>query len=597
MKLRRLYSNRPAIFTPIEFNAGVSAVLAEIRVPENRDLDTHNLGKTTVGELVDYCLLKGKDPRFFLFKHAEFRPFIFFLEIEIHARQFLTVRRAVDPGSRVGFLRSDARVLDASGVPDDEWDQPDLPFERARTYLDGTLAFDALRPWPFRKLVGYLIRSQRDYNDVFQLRKFSGPHKDWKPFVAHLLGLEPEPVTELYEKKAALDEAKETLSTLLHEWGADDTDPSLLDGLIAVRRREAQSKEHALEAFNFGGEDSRTSADLVERVEQRLVDLNEERYRLTRSINRIDASLEEHKIAFDPTDAAKVFDEAGVLFAEQLTHDFEQLIRFNKAITQEREVALREQRREATARIEAIHEELLGLNEERAESLRFLRESDSLAKYRELTLELTEARTQLATLEAKRKAAARLVELRQERRTLEEEFGHLQTRVEQEIVEISRDESSRFALIRRFFTEALDEVLGENAVLAISVNSAGGIDFRAEFVNDSGVATSGDRGTSYRKLLCIAFDLAVLRAYRDVPFPRFLYLDGALEQLEPRKREKLIRVFRECAGEGLQPIISLLDSDLPEPLDTSPSTLSTADVVLTLHDEGEDGRLFRMPAW
>ena len=38
-----------------------AVVLAEIRVPENRQLDTHNLGKSTVGELIDFCLLKGRD--------------------------------------------------------------------------------------------------------------------------------------------------------------------------------------------------------------------------------------------------------------------------------------------------------------------------------------------------------------------------------------------------------------------------------------------------------------------------------------------------------------------------------------------------------
>jgi uncharacterized protein YydD (DUF2326 family) len=118
-----------------------------------------------------------------------------------------------------------------------------------------------------------------------------------------------------------------------------------------------------------------------------------------------------------------------------------------------------------------------------------------------------------------------------------------------------------------------------------------------EFVTESGVATSEDRGTSYKKLLCIAFDLAVIRAYLDERFPRFVYLDGALEQLDPRKREKLVGVFRRYASLGLQPILSLLDSDLPADLGTSDLTLSEPDVVLALHDEGDEGRLFKMPRW
>src|SRR6202043_1959280 len=137
----------------------------------------------------------------------------------------------------------------------------------------------------------------------------------------------------------------------------------------------------------------------------------------------------------------------------------------------------------------------------------------------------------------------------------------------------------------------------EPAILSMTLNASGGVDFRAELMGASGVATSGDKGTSYRKLLCIAFDLAIMRGYIDVPFPRFVNPDGALEQLEPRKRESLIEVLRDYATAGLQPIISLIDSDLPAPLGQTPRTLSSDDIVLVLHDEGDDGRLFKMPAW
>ena len=71
MKLSRLYTNRPELFTPVDFNAGLNVVLAQIRQPENRAKDTHNLGKTTLGRLIDFCFLAGKDPKVFLFKHFE----------------------------------------------------------------------------------------------------------------------------------------------------------------------------------------------------------------------------------------------------------------------------------------------------------------------------------------------------------------------------------------------------------------------------------------------------------------------------------------------------------------------------------------------
>ena len=52
MKLSRLYSNDPKKFTPIDFVGGLNVVLAEIRLPQNRGRDTHNLGKTTLGRAI-----------------------------------------------------------------------------------------------------------------------------------------------------------------------------------------------------------------------------------------------------------------------------------------------------------------------------------------------------------------------------------------------------------------------------------------------------------------------------------------------------------------------------------------------------------------
>lgn len=598
MRLRRLYSNHPNVFAPIEFHDGLSAILAEIRVPANRQLDTHNLGKTTVGELIDFCLLKGKDNRFFLFKHeSRFAEFTFYLEVELPGGGYLTMGRPVVPGSRIDLKRSDESIHDITDLAQPDWDHLGLPFDRARLLLDGTLAIEVLRPWGFRKLVGYLIRSQRDYQDVFQLGKFSGKHQDWKPFVAHLLGMESQPVIDLYDKREELALASTHLSSLTREWGADEVDPSVLDGLISVKRREVDAVSAALESFNFRDEDARITGDVVERTEARIVGLNEESYRLAQLIQRLAESLEEQQILFRPDDAERLFREAGIAFGDQLKRDYVQLVTFNRAITQERRELLQEQMAEARVLMVSVVDELADLNRERAQALEFLRESDSLSKYKDLSRDLTDLQTDLNTLEARRAAAARLIELRREQRNLGEEYGHLETEVETQIDRISRDESSRFGTLRRYFTEIIFEVLGQNAIIAIRLNLAGGLEFTAEFVGDSGIATSGDKGTSYRKLLCIAFDLAMLRTYLDVPFPRFVYHDGGLEQLEPRKREKLIGVFRQYAGLGLQPVISLLDSDLPSRLGNGSSTFSASDVVLTLHDEGEDGRLFKMEAW
>ena len=60
MKLTRLYSNQPAVFSAIDFRDGLNAVLAIIELPENKLKDTHNLGKSTLVRLIDFCFLSQK---------------------------------------------------------------------------------------------------------------------------------------------------------------------------------------------------------------------------------------------------------------------------------------------------------------------------------------------------------------------------------------------------------------------------------------------------------------------------------------------------------------------------------------------------------
>ncbi len=523
-----------------------------------------------------------------------FEDFVFYLELRLSSGAFLTIRRRVDPGTRIDMCLSDISV-DASSLPDDSWDHLDLSFDRARLLLDGYLAIEALRPWPFRKLVGYLLRSQSDYDDVFKLGKFSGKHQDWKPFVAHLLGLDSGAVKDLYDKREEVSEADKHLSALVQEWGPDAADPSLLDGLISVKRREVDERESVLESFDFAHEDQRVTTVTIEDVERRIAVANEERYRLGQLIERIGGSLEEEQVLFKPADAEKLFREAGVVLGAQVRQDYDKLTAFNRAIGHERREALEAQRAEATVELRKLDDELAVLSQRQAEALSFLRESEALAKYKELTSALTEQRAQLESLEGRRAAAARLTELRREQRLLTEQLGHLETVVEEEIQAASGDDESHFGRLRHYFDEIVHEVVGTHALLAITLNGSGGLDFAADFIGEAGDATSEGQGTTYRKLLCLAFDLAMLRTFIDVPFPRFVFHDGAFEQLEPRKQANLLGILRSYASIGIQPVVTALDSDLPEP--AAADAVTDDEIILQLHDEGQSGRLFRMQSW
>lgn len=597
MKLSRLYSNLPDIFVPIDFENGFNAVVAEIHLPENKTRDTHNLGKTTLGRLIDFTLLKSRHAELFLFKHEErFKRFVFFLELELSGGSFLTVRRGVQDNTKISFLRHSEGRQDYSQTPEEGWDHSNIPFERSLQLLDGLLDWRGLKPWPYRKGIGYLLRSQGDFQDVFKLARFAGKHGQWKPFLAHVLGFNSEAINTYYETQEALDSVKNRISTLESELGGSVEDLSKIEGMLLIGQREAQRRREFIDQFDFRGLDKRINTELVDSLDVEIATLNQRRYYLTTSINRIRASLQDEQILFDPAAAQTLFAESRIVFEGQVKRDFEQLISFNRAITEERRKYLTEELRELEVEVATIEEELAKLGQMRAEALRFLSDSGVLDKYRSATKSLAVVEAEVISLRRQRDGLDRLKQLRSEERQIAGDARRLQESIEEDVESQSSNQESVFSAIRLFFNEIIEEVISRRAILTVVQNKQGNLDFRVEILGEEGESTSADVGATYRKLLCIAFDLAVLRAHLSDRYPQFVFHDGAFETLDSRKKERLLAVFRKYAEIGIQSVVTLIDSDMPRDSSGEPMILDR-EIILKLHDRGQDGRLFRMDSW
>jgi len=597
MKLSSLYTNTPNVFDPVNFIPGLNVVLAEIRIPQNKKKDTHNLGKTTLGRLIDFCLLSNRDNNFFLFKHPTvFKGFKFFIEIELLNGTFVTIRRSVDEASKISFKRDKIGRQDFTTLPDDKWDHVDVPFARAKDLLDGLLDLRALKPWSYRKGLGYFLRSQDDFRDVFQLKRFVSTHSDWKPYLAHILGFAAERIQEHYSKEDELLKKQETVQTLKTELGGSIEDLSKVEGILLLKQKEAEKKQKLLDAFDFRFQDKEKTKLLVEDIDEHIARLNSERYYLTQNKKKINTTLEEEQILFNPEEAKTLFDEVGILFQGQIKRDYEQLIDFNRAITEERRTYLIEERSEIEAELKRINAELNDLGRRRSEKLSFLSSTDVFNKYKELTNELVSLKADIESLERQRGYMQRLQELRKEIRLIAEEKEHLQTLIEEDVEKQNSTPDSLFSSIRLFFSEIIEEVIDRKALLTVSPNKEGHLEFKAEILDESGNASSAGLGHTYQKLLCIAFDMAVVRAHSTDRFPHFLFHDGVFESLDDRKKENLLNVIRRYTDFGIQHIITLIDSDLPHPKTEVP-IFEDSEITILLHDENERGRLFKMRSW
>jgi uncharacterized protein YydD (DUF2326 family) len=179
MQISRVYSDKPVLFLPIDFNCEdkadrLNVIYGEVRHPKDRKRDSHNLGKSTLLHLLDFLLLKGTAPEHFLFRHRErFKNFTFFIEIALNSGDFATVRRAADDPNKIAMARHAEGGQDFNNEPEDSWDHVGLAREEAFRLLDGWLDLGILKPHDYRKAITYSSDLRATTQTNFNLPSFS----------------------------------------------------------------------------------------------------------------------------------------------------------------------------------------------------------------------------------------------------------------------------------------------------------------------------------------------------------------------------------------------------------------------------------------
>lgn len=592
MKLSHLYTNNPDIFAPIRFHEGLNVILARIQHPKEYEKTGHNLGKSLLIDVLDFCLLKdvGTSGHFLKSREDLFGQLVFFLELQLHDGGYVTVRRPVREATNISFKQHAEPHQDFTTLGDNEWNHVDVSLTASVKLLDSYLNLTIIKPWPYRTGVGYFMRRQADYGDEFRLSKFKGRDINWKPYVARVLGFDDNLVKRKYVADAEKKQIESRRNELQSEVSVKVSDFEKLRASIAVKRDEVERKVSALDQFDFHQQESELNQELANQVEQEISVNNEFLYSARFDLAQIERGLQD-EIQFDLVDVKRVFTEAQIAFPEQLARDYADLVEFNRCILTERRVHLLQRAEELRVTVADLEGSNASLSEKRRSILQVLGGTDSLRKFKDLQRQLDTDRANLSLMEERAAKLQAIRDLNEDLRRNRNKRDELTYAIE----ELVNESPDRFNTILKTFSHIVKEVFHRSAVLYVRQNDSGNLDFHAEFTDsETEVHTQERRGTSFRQILCIAFDLAVLTTYAHEPFFHFVYHDGGLERLESKRKLALLRVIRRtCCDYGIQYLLSTLDEDLPIAEDILGLCPNAEEIVLELHDGGENGRLFK----
>lgn len=572
--IHRVFANQPG-FREVRFTAGMNVVLAE-RTKEATKKDSRNgLGKTTLLEIVHFCLGSRGDR---LDKDV-LADWEFGINLDLAGKTVTVVRAVATP-----------KTIHVQGDFADWPIQPRQQDDSTAAVLDakdwtavlGTLMFGLPLPErgqkylpTFRSLITYFARRGRDaFSTPFEhYRK----QNEWDKqlHVAFLLNLAWEDARDvqlLRDKAGGLRGLKSAVKSGVVA-GFGDSRGDLEDRRIHLEELVEQEAER-LSTFRVHPQYQQIQ-DAASALTEKIHTLANHNYELRQLVDLYERDMQAEE-GPDQREVERLYAEAGVALGEAVKQHLEAVKAFHESVVSNRRDFLEEESQRARREMADNEAELKQLSDQRADHLSILQTHGALEEYTKLQTahaavvsQLNQVRAMLANLNK--------LEAGQSELKIEQELLHQRGRRDYEEREAIRKKAvSLFNGNSQFLYKAPGRLL-------IDFEKTG-FKFAVEIERD------GSDGIENMKIFCFDLMVAQLWSTHD-PSPGFLFHDSRIFDADSRQRAMALELAAsESRERGFQYICTLNSDSVPEGDFTEGFDLSQY-IRLTLTDDAPEGSL------
>ncbi|SFH61885.1 Uncharacterized protein YydD, contains DUF2326 domain [Nitrosospira sp. Nsp14] len=489
---------------------------------------SHNLGKTTLIELIDHILFGSRDSDRIKAIKANFK----------------------DPVFTIDLL--------ADGAPTKII--ADYSKKRKSAFFSREL----------KHAYEYFIRFQDDYKDEFRKVSIRGKDITWKPLLLRLMGFDEKPLIEKYEIEATIQDYESFIQIAANSGMQRESKGTDIERLETRRSALLES----IKSLNFSNVEDTVSVELASITDVAIANVKRDLFVNRKELFAINEALA-HTVFIDlaPSKLEEIYRDLKIYFAAQVTRDLYEVEEFFQQITQNRTTALISMKKKVVDKILTFEEKLAKLTTKRADQLRLIISKDSIEIYRDLSKQLAQTETELTLLkqdiykESIQTATA-------ERNLLRTQQLKLAAAVASEIDE----NDSNFSLIKQEYRDIMREVMDIDAELVIEKNATGNLDFRTISWRD-GIRSQELKGEMAKKISCAAFDVALRIVNNDDT--GFIIHDGVIDNADKNIKQKFIAAMKSRASEhDFQYILTAINDDLPD-------SVQQSDIVITLSDRSD----------
>ena len=569
-------SNMPS-FKAVKFTPGFNVILADRTKESMRDDSRNGLGKTTLFEIVHFCLGAGARRNRGLLV-APLKGWTFTLELQIEDRS-LAVTRSTDQPSRVQ-LQGDVDEL--RDVGENQLDGLAVRIPDWNTFLGEQLFGVSLEDPPsqyqptFRSLFSYIVRRDRD--------AFSSPfihhrvQREWDKQVnnAFLLDLAWQHASELQQLKdneSALNELRRAardglLQGLIGNLGNLEAERTRLDSEIRQQSETLQNFHVHPRYAEIEHEVNELTSVIQEMSNANITD--------GRLVDLYLSSLENDQ-GPDTNELLEVYQEVGVAMPDMVRRRLEEVQDFHRQIVGNRRAYLQSEIQRIESGRSQRGLDLQAAIERRAQLLGVLQTHGALQEFtalNELHLDLVSRRNDVDN---------RISNLQRF------EQGRSEVRVRRELLlQTARrdfeERRERRATAINLFNSNSQALYSAPGNLVVNIADTG-------FTFDVDILRSGSQGINNMKIFCYDLMLAQSWAMKQ-PSPRLLMHDSTIfDGVDERQiAQSLELAYQEAVNNGFQYVCALNSDTLPTN-DFSHAFDLESFVRLRLTDESEDGGL------
>jgi len=579
MKLSKLYCNDKR-FKTVYFKEGFNLILGSVN-NKNKN-DTHNLGKTTLVEIINYMLLK-KNAHFFSGKTKEeiFKRFEFFLEVELD-KSFVTIKRSVK-NPKISLQVHNEK--NQNFIDFENWDFKDIKLDIAKNELNKLFNFSLKSD--YRNFLKFILRTQEDYG--FDFRKNELADIQWKPYIMELFGYGYKTTYEMLKLRKEKEDIAAQLSDYNDKYFRELEEKKSIQKIYEEKIKLLKSD---LEKYNYDKIDKSITDELVKNILNEISKLNTIRYNLEYDIQNIRQNIDKEINTMDISEIEMLYKEVKVYFGKDIIKDYKDLIKFNEQISKERIKSLNNILEEKEERLVRIEEELKKKNEEQKNAIKILENNNMILK-------ILSHNDELKKYELEEAKISRELEIMQKNIDLKEREEQIITDINKCANEIRKNFNSNTNIlsenIKKLFSEYTNKVLYDlRGDILLYPNLNGYPDFKINLYSvKSGKVTAENDGNSYNKHIKCCLDLSIVTGYiqSDKKFFKFLFHDASIEALDLRLKKSYLELVKDlCSKYKIQYITTAIYDEIS---DKEIYDLIEQDIILKLDDsEDYSGTLF-----